>query len=333
MKMKAFEDFRTVEILSYASLRVLLNLASADDSIAFLSQNKELMEYIYNVVADVYLVDLLTHRETIKMTSDYKELKSLYQESIHNITDFYSDLDLNDPLSVCAAYQYMYRSGFLSRGKKFTYSNDMKDLTDLLGLDVIRGTGVCRSISSMLIDIYRELGYESHALGVRVQEGMLNKVKPNLDIKIDATKSSRKFLKAVVIISTLFHLGNHAITEVSSDKGKILLCPTNCLVLEKHSFKITVADQPTKKAMWFNPFSDLVGGLQSNPINTVSECFSTYRAPENHQEIMARVAEWCKMNDEVFEYFYEQNKELFGDIGTLGDEKSSYIKRLLPIFK
>ena len=36
MKMKAFEDFRTVEILSYVSLRVLLNLASTDDNIAFL---------------------------------------------------------------------------------------------------------------------------------------------------------------------------------------------------------------------------------------------------------------------------------------------------------
>lgn len=39
------------------------------------------------------------------------------------------------------------------------------------------------------------------------------------------------------------------------------------------------------------------------------------------------------MKMKAFEYFYEQNKELFGDIATLGDEKSSYIKRLFPIFR
>lgn len=68
---------------------------------------------------------------------------------------------------------YLYRSGYLSVNHEFKYSNNMIDFPLLNGVDVVRGRGVCRSISSMFTDICNSVGLTASNVSVRVRPGML----------------------------------------------------------------------------------------------------------------------------------------------------------------
>lgn len=332
MKMKTIEDIRKVELVGALGISVLATLSRMDnDSLTFLIQNADFINLLNSIFNYTYTLDILTNQKTQKLTSDYKELDVLYQEAIKNISKFYEMLELNDPLSICGVYQYMYRKGYLSRNNYFEYSSNMKDLADLYGIDVIRGSGVCRSISSMLVDIYKKLGYESHGLAVRVEDGMLKEVNPNSYVPMNKNSNSKRLVKFAIGISSIFHIANHVITEVSTDSGKLLLCPTNCLVLQKEKNKITVANQPTSKVMYFNPIADMLTGIKSNPVTSFKEMNTVYTAPEEHQEIMKSIARDCEFNKDLFEEFYQQNHELFEEIGAKADEQHGLVKRIIPI--
>ena len=330
MKISTMENIRKAEIISAMTFSILANLAKRED-IALLSNNIDFITIGNMVTNYAYAADLLTNKASIKLASDYKQLNEMYREVVSNIVEFYNDLGLDNPLSICGVYQYMYRKGYLSRNGHFAYSPDMKDIADLYGVDIIRGTGVCRSISSMLIDIYRKSGYESHGLAVRVENGMLGEVVSNTNVKMNKDPKAKKMVNAAVGISSVFHMANHVITEVSSDSGKLLLCPTNCLVLQKEKNKVTVANQPTGKVMYFNPIADILTGIKSSPITSFREMNTTYTAPEEHQEIMRNITRDCEFNEDAFEEFYEQNSELYDEIGALADKQHGLVKRLIPI--
>ena len=73
--------------------------------------------------------------KTISKLSDLEYMKRVYESAMF-----------------VALYVYLYRSGYLSVNHEFKYSNNMIDFPLLNGVDVVRGRGVCRSISSMFTD-------------------------------------------------------------------------------------------------------------------------------------------------------------------------------------
>ena len=72
---------------------------------------------------------------------------------------------------------------------------DLKDLPNLYGVDIVRGKGVCRSISSMLVDIYKDLGYNATNLVVCATEDSIKNQQQLCDFpKKKSTNSKEQYL-------------------------------------------------------------------------------------------------------------------------------------------
>ena len=333
MKMKTIENIRKAEIIGALSFSILSKLANSNDpSFALLTDNINFIT-LGNLITNYgYTLDILTNMQTIKLTEEYKYLDNIYHEFLGEVSNLLFELEINDPESICAIYEYMYRKGYLSRNKTFKYSTDMKDIPNLYGLDVVRGAGVCRSIASLLVDIYRYQGYESHGLAVRVQDGLLKETTPELKIDLMADENARKFVNVAIILGKTTGIANHEIVEVTTSKGGLLLCPTNCLVLQKEGLKITVANQPTTKKMVYNPVCDMINSVKTNPHTSLKEITTTYNPPdEEYREKFDGTIKKCRDNEDVLEAFYQQNSELYSEIGAVSDKQRGLVKRLIPI--
>ena len=106
---------------------------------------------LYTWIASIpRLVDGIISAKTEPMAKDYKEIKKLYDNIITNLANFLKKENITDPVEIFVIYQFMYRNGYLSYNHNFNYDINMKDLTKLNGADVVKGTGVCRSIATFL---------------------------------------------------------------------------------------------------------------------------------------------------------------------------------------
>ena len=144
-------------------------------------------------------------------TASYDELKKCYLEFLNNMKNFIVKNDFNNPIAINTAYIYMYRNGYLSSdGVKLKYRG-MKDISNLEGIDILSGKGVCRNIASLLTDIYINLGYESQNLYVNF---------------------STIFCPQILISAYLY--GNHAVTAVKDSKNSYILDPTNNIIFDRH---------------------------------------------------------------------------------------------------
>lgn len=101
------------------------------------------------------------------LTKDVKLVRDLYQEFITNYNKLNKLFDLSNPIEIYTMFHYLLYKGYLSVDKNFMFSGKVaKDIEGLFGVDVIAGKGVCRHISSMLVDILNNYGIESGLLSV-----------------------------------------------------------------------------------------------------------------------------------------------------------------------
>lgn len=106
-----------------------------------------------------------------KYTTEYKKVNGLYQEVLQNSKKLFKMLEVDqDPIEAFTLYVYLYRNGYLSYQHKFAYDKPLKDFIRLYGVDVVLGSGVCRSISSMFRDVCREIGMDAKNVYVKVDE-------------------------------------------------------------------------------------------------------------------------------------------------------------------
>lgn len=168
-----------------------------------------------NDVADIYC----RNGKTI-VKKEERKLKKMYLKVIKNFKKLLVELELTEPLEVYYAFYHMYMNGFLSYERCFTYYNDESDFYFMPGLHVINGHGVCRHISSMLHDIYKEFGYNSKIILVYSDVKKVGKKYKlcNKDFGIRGIKQH--------------FLGDHAIVYVKKDKTKYILDPTNFILLK-----------------------------------------------------------------------------------------------------
>ena len=161
-------------------------------------------------------------------------MKNMYNKIISNLAEFLKKQNLTEPIEVFTIYQFMLRNGFLSQNKHFEYNFDMKDLSKLLGADVIRGTGVCRTIASFLTDVYKELGYNSSNLIVSVNYDALNNIERlgNYPRKVSNPKT-KKLLKTGMNTLTNLSIPDHLITLLEKDNKIYILDPTNDGIFKK----------------------------------------------------------------------------------------------------
>lgn len=345
MKLKTQEKIRSIELYTYLLLFISTNLITKDTNIEILKQLHELLEenninleLLKEIASSIYSTSITLNFRTQTLTKEYKELNSLYNELLENTAEFYKELGLNNPVEIFAIFVFMYRSGYFSYNKEFKYSTNMKDFAKLNGIDVIRGKGVCRSISSMLTDIYRKMGMNSSNLTVRANDESIKNLQKLGPIKLEKEPSSKRFVKVVTTITKYIPLSNHLITTVESDGINYIFDPTNDGYLysgEKDRLII-----PNRNEYMNNYSLGLITtllnllGAYNNGINIFKKIdqLDLPNLKEEYYELTYnKTIENYTKNTDIFKKFYEYNKEIINKIYEISNEQSSYIKRLFPI--
>ena len=346
MKLKTQELIRTIELNSYLGLvlvSIILNnnvdIEQLTTITKFLEHNQININDIRSILSSIYTLDYITSFRTQTITTEYKELKYLYDEVINNIGIFLKDLNIIEPISIFTTYVYMYRSGYFSYNKEFTYSTDMKDFAKLNGLDVISGKGVCRSISSMLTDIYNKLGMPSYNLMVNSSKETLNNINELCPIKLNVDNNSNKFIKFIEIITSHFPLANHLITTVEQNNKNYIFDPTNdCFLQYTDKNRLGLANN-TIYSMTNYTFG--LSGIIANSLGQFSNDISLKNkrgqlqlstiTNEEYEKKYLEALKTCLENKELFEEFHQNNKTLIDDIYVICKEQNGLIKRLIPI--
>lgn len=327
MKLKTQENIRRLEIIGMFTLDILkeqnINLDIDIDTLCL-------------IISTLLNVDILTFGYTQRLTKEYKELKGMYNEVIKNTSSLLKELNVDDPNVLFAIYVYLYRGGYLSYNHSFEYSNDMKDFASLSGLDVIRGTGVCRSISSFFTNLCIEQDYIATNLTVNTTGKVcknLQKMSPQI---LRKELSGKKLAEIVSTITKIIPLPNHLITLVKDNNMSYIFDPTNdgFLIYDAKN-KITI---PNNKdlAMTSKPIMQMIqrgnGTLKSLSIREINSILKTPSiSDEAYREKYIEGLKLCKNNLLLFEELYNNNTKLYEDIYNLSNEQNDLIKRLIPI--
>ena len=106
------------------------------------------------------IYDLKKDLDDVYLNSvEFNSLVETYHDLLNKIYDMFCMLGVNTPVDIFVLYSYLVRNGYLSVNHNFICSNNVKDSIPLLSVNVIEGAGVCRHISCLLTDIYKNFGY------------------------------------------------------------------------------------------------------------------------------------------------------------------------------
>lgn len=338
MKMITQENIRKGEFLAYISLLF-----------AKVIFNNKIPSYLSYCSYYTLILDFLLNNYTERLTQEHKEMKVLYGEIVKNTTEFYNDIGMIEPVSIFATYIYMYRLGLFSHNKKFRSSSDMKDFVNLNGIDVIRGKGVCRSISSMLTDIYKEMNFDSRNLSVRVAKNLVGtKLNPislfsdTIEIKDDEMKpvvnemNFDKFISNIICDSELLLklLPFHQINLVQHNNYNYILDPTNDYFLVNINNKLMLSDNGYMTIANFSSvFRKIIGHTNDYNYFTDKKKLSMDTiSREEYKRLYLNAIDFCLKNEILFEEFFSNNVNLINDIYKISEEQHSLIKRKLPFF-
>lgn len=345
MKLKTQEKIRRLELMTLIGiegLSIILNQYSSMEQVQqlseFLINNRISLEELSYIINNLYFIDYSTNFRTQRLTEEYKRLKELYDAIIKNTCEFYQKLGISDsPIKVFAVYVYMYRSGYFSYDNYFEYSTNLKDFAALEGVDVIRGSGVCRSISSMLKDIFKNLGYESYNLSVKASKNSIIKLQKLSNISLQKNIKSRKFVKIVDILTKNIPVANHLITMVKKDDKNYIFDPTNDGFLYKGKYNkiLTFVDQNVYMKNYFlESFFINILGVYHDGINILRQRKQLNMPTIDEEYYKGEYLEalnLCVLNEELFKKFYEENKTSIDSIYDISKQQNGMIRRLVPI--
>lgn len=294
---------------------------------------------LWSLIMTPFAIGTIVQFYAEKKTEEYQSLKGYYDKIINNFISLARSLDIQDPIEIFSLYVYMYRGGYLSYNHQFIYDTDMKDLALFNGLDVIRGTGVCRSISSMLTDIYQKMGFNSSNLSVNTNSETITNLSHLCPLKLEKSEKGGKFAKIVGNFTKVIKLPNHLITVVDDTNYSYPLDPTNDGILYPSKFgKLRVHNNPklgmqnyisilTLQSLIgnFTTPNKIPGAIKQLNMNTIE--LSTFEfLYRNTLCIIER-------NKDKLDEFYEENKQLYEQIHLESENINSMIGRIIPVVK
>lgn len=293
---------------------------------------------LYTTLATIpRLTDSLITARIEPKAEDYKKIKELYNNIVANLANFLKAQNITDPVEIFAIYQFMYRNGYLSFNHNFNYDIDMKDLSALNGADVVRGTGVCRSISSFLTDLYKEMGYDACNLLVSANRKVVNNIDRQGNYpKWKISKKTNRFVKTISKISNIFPMTNHLITLVEKDGKTYIFDPTNDGFLVKGKYNNLVLPNQKEGRMKISYFVNSIhrilgttGNLKSN-----KQIQNHLKQPTidnaQYKTLYINSLTFIKNNLLLFEKFYEENEHLYVELFQEINDKANLILRLYP---
>lgn len=326
MRMKQLETIRGI-ILGGSIVSSLINETGAID-----------LEEVTKVCMIANNLAIMTGFHFEKLTKDYEEMESIYGLIINNIAELMECYGIqDDPVKIFAMFTYLYRSGYLSSGKDFKYSFNMKDFACLNGADVVRGSGVCRSISSMFTDVCNSIGLTASNVGVKVSSKALDmkeKLSP-VDLKVE--KNNKKIARLVSNCMSIFPLANHLVTIVNDGTNAYVFDPTNDIYmtmrrLGKYEFINNTGATMSYKA--FSNFATLLFGQMESTANI----FKLHRYSKmnklSYEEYVSKyreVLELIKEKPEIIEALYMVNEQYYILLEELCNRHNGMIRRMIPL--
>ena len=331
MKMREQEYRRAAfEIGGFALQKVIAN--NMDD-------NPYIMSNLMAIAMLPYLIDVMRSGYTTKCTPEYIRIKEDYNCVLDNIRILMETLGVSDdPVKIFVVFIHLYRSGLLSHNHEFTYDMSMKDLPDMQGADVIRGTGVCRSISALLTDIYKELGYDSVVLNVNANKEIINNITKNAKVGLKKSEKGKKFAKKIAKATTKIKMPNHAITYVENGTEGFILDPTNDTILISDSNDKIFRLLNDKNGEMINykllrKIYNLLGMTGSySDIVIADKMMSNFMTNDEYNMIYLQTQSLIDSNENLFDAFYSANEEYYDDITDEMDKQGGLIRRMFLPF-
>ncbi len=289
-----------------------------------------------------------------------KELRKLYKEFLDNYRKLNQDLNLENPLEIFIVFNHLVNRGFISADHHFVFGeNEFYDIPYLAGIEVINGTGVCRHLSSLLTDIYENMGILASNLVVYtkkyrpiiclISEEKYTKEQLHdwINDYITIVPDAENLIKAVdeLLLTNNVELflqeldsrnymerknGNHAITYARYNDDDYFLDPTTFRVLHQTSpqyiedhigqMQIKLASTLQLDALHNTKnYLKMRQNIQSNFQSLPSE---------EQKKLIANTKELCQNNEDFFDDFYQENTELYKEMVNklVITKKSSIIK-------
>ena len=279
-------------------------------------------------------IDLLIHIHKMKLnlgdvyinSLEYHNLCNSYHDIVVKISQLFRDFRIYNPISIFSIYSYLLKNGYLSYQHEFVFEKNINDCYPLLGVNIMEGRAVCRHISTLLCDIYRELGFESYKVSTILDRNVTSF--PQLDMKkIEGEDVSKSLLSRLLIHYPPY---NHLVTLVNHPVyGSLIVDATNDTIftvrrdkkiesiLDKDRFIDCDIESIFNEDMYYNMKKILV---PTNP-DLLSYLSLFYSQGIN----------FSLKNSYYFEKFYQSNKDYYSDVmkqkRTLSYEFNKYMKK------
>ena len=296
-----------------------------------------------STVPCTYLTSGVLSMNRKMLNTDVRELRKIYDEFIKKYNELNKMFNLKDPYELQVLYSYLYKNGYLSKDKEFEFKNrKQKDIPNIYGAEIINGKGVCRHIAAMFSDILNDYGILSSELAVHIyfyyvdavesKDGDMSKEdlekwahenivdEDNLKVFLwDIKKYEGNGYIATIDDYSRIHLlsrliGNHAISYANYDGKSYFLDPTQDNFYRRSD----------KDGSLYNLFNKVdIKGREiyydserfKKSIELISSNLPTI-SKEEEKDIKYRTNKLIEENTDIFEHFYEENKELYGDISS-----------------
>lgn len=212
---------------------------------------------------------------------DIQELKLIYEDILKEYNKLNNTLEFKHPLEVFELFVITYGMGYLSCNKEFKYCDyGFIDISFISGINVINGKGLCRHITSMLCDIYRNCDIENMMLGI-------------------ANDTSLEY-------------ANHAINVVKYNNGCYYLDPTNSRFYTKVSDELLKNEMGLSKIIFGTIMQD---SLLSNGDEMLKNIIALPHLDVNdNEDIILKSGTQIIENVDLLEKFYNENKDKYEDI-------------------
>lgn len=281
-------------------------------------------------------------------TKDVNELRKLYNEFISNYNKLNKDFSFDEPVSVYTMFNFLVMNGYLSKDKDFQKNNCCYDLHPLMGSDVIAGRGVCRHLAAMLSDILNDYGIPSintvcytprdkylilpTSLSEYSKEDNYNFILKHVESplerkilieKLDILEEYGLYLTFSEVPmdreeKRLEKRGNHLITySLYKDKSYYLDPTLFNMYRLSDSEKGIVVDGYEKKIFIKKNLFYTQNDLTDKEIKKFVGYMNDYQdsiSPSLEDSIVSSTIDICARNMDVFDKFYSDNYELYGEI-------------------
>ena len=282
-------------------------------------------------------------------TKDVNELRNLYNEFIKNYNRLNKDFSFNEPISIYAMFSFLINNGYLSLDKKFNMCSDnCYNLYGILGSDIFAGNGVCRHTASMLTDILNDMDIRSMNLICYVPNNKfefysvdekdysrdknmefvskhtdsLEEMKLLLErfkfLEENGIYLSVRYIPLSLRDKKLARVGNHVITYSLYQDKSYYLDPTSFLTFRMDDFKAgRLLDFKGREIYIKNHQLYRMNELEDREIREFLSDMEKY--PEgisflDTDKIVTSTTDICEENMDIFDKFYNDNCELYGEI-------------------